>query len=184
MKKTLFMMMLLLLLTDLSVAYNPPKESGDVLRRAMNSSWGDWFARLGHVAIYDKSNKKVLEVTDHSPTIRYNDVSEMTRNEYRGARYGRANIWQGKKAVREGWLQTRYRPQYKAYYQAYSEGGWGYTWKFKWNKGFYKSWHIKRAKFRCDTFINYCYKKGTGKHLVRRYTATPYLVHKAQSRRR
>ena len=149
-----------------------------------NSSGGSWLAKFGHVALYDASEKLALEVTNHHNVIRYVKVNSMTRNGYKGARYGKAYGWQADQVLGAGLDQRKYRPRYTVYTPYYTEGGWGYTWKFKWNKGFYKSWHVKRAKFRCDSFVNFCYKNGTGKLLVRQWTSLPYRVHHALPYRR
>lgn len=183
MKKLLVIATLLLLATDMASAYNAPRDWADVLRRNMNSSSGAWLAKFGHVALYDRSINRVLEVTKGHGVIRNADVSKMMRNGYKGARYGKANTSQGYRALRAGYEQKRYRPKY-VFSSYYTEGGWKHKWLWDRSRGFYQKWFYIRAKFRCDSFVNFCYKKGTGKLLVRQWTCLPYRVHHALPHRR
>jgi len=100
MKKILFIS--ILMLTDMVMAYNPPRGMADVLRRSMNSSGGSWLAKFGHVALYDASLKKVLEVTNHGGIIRWQATNTMMRNGYKGARYGKAYGWQAGQVLGAG----------------------------------------------------------------------------------
>ena len=184
MKKILYITILIFMTTDIAMAYNPPKDMADVVRRSIDSSDGAWwFSKFDHVALYDSSLDEVLEVTNNDETIRHQPTSTMTNKKYKGARYGKASYWQGVQGLNSGWMQKNYRPVY-TYSPIYTKGGWGYSWKFKWNKGFYKSWHVKRARFRCDSFVNFCYKKATGNLLVRQWTTLPDRVHNALPYRR
>ena len=179
-------LLFILLLTDTVAAYNPPRGKADVLRRSMSSSAGWWLAKFGHVAIYE-GRDLVLEATDGhgSHAVQDEPVASMTRNGYKGARYGKANSWQGDRVIKAGkYQQANCRPHYtiSPWYRA---GGWGYLWRWSWRKGFYKKWFIRHASFRCDSFVNYCYKKGTGRRLVnRQWTTLPYRIHKALPYRR
>lgn len=132
-----------------------PRSTGDVVGRDLNV-WGA--GGLGHVGIWDGS--RVLEVLDKSPVIQKNSLSNF-KNEsssYWGAKYGKG--YSHYRIVSNGWKQRDYNPEYTIT-ALYREGKWGYE-----NGRYTKI----RAKFRCDTFVNYAYKSVTNSNLVTFFT--------------
>lgn len=192
MKKIIKFGILLALTCNLSMAYSGPSGMADVVGRSMHSSAGGWAARFGHVALYNSSRKRILEVTDKSPYIREKETLSMTNFHYWGARYGRGSISQHYKVLNSGYNQRYYNPTYtlSPYYR---EGKWVLSWKFIPSKygnprmggKLVRAWVKKNAKFRCDSFVNYCYGKGTGKDLIKwTWTTTPKRVFNTLPHRR
>ena len=165
MKKVLFTLVVLILGTDLLMAKNPPREVGDVAYRKL-SDGPSWIRSLGHVGMHN-GNGKMLEVSNHRGAIFTVPISEFTARNigYYGTRYGKGSSTQRAKGIRAGYTQIRFNPKY-TYMPWYTPGKWKYRWKWSLRKGFYKKWIKRSAWFRCDSFVNYCYAKGTGKHLV------------------
>ncbi|WP_225740799.1 hypothetical protein [Pseudoalteromonas peptidolytica] len=75
-----------------------------------------------------------------------------------GAKYGRGS--QHDKIINAGWAQKDFDPEYTITAQ-YREGEWDEV-----NGRLVKI----KAKFRCDTFVNYSFKKVTGSNLVTVFT--------------
>ena len=185
MRKVIF-----LIITTLSFALasnGAPKDMADVIARAINADGGSkWYTIFGHVALYDSSKKKILEVTNVHPAIHENNVSSMTdTGHYWGTRYGIGTLSQRYKVLAAGYQQIAYRPSY-TYSPYYTEGKWVKKWRWSWRKGWYKKWTNQKAKFRCDTFIYYTYLKGTGKKIIKhdRWATTPNRVYKAMPKQR
>ena len=181
MKSIFKIAILVALFLDLSAAKNnAPQGMADVLGRAINTESGSsWYAKFGHVAMYNSSTSTVLEVTNQVPAVRQVATSTMTNNAYWGARYGAGSASQRYKVVSAGYAQKYYRPRY-TFSPYYVEGKWTSKWRYSWSKGWYKKWTKQSAKFRCDAFVNYCYKKATKKRLIKHTWQTmPEKVFKA-----
>jgi len=179
----------LLLTSGFVLAYSPPSEMGDVVGRNMGSSKGMWLAKYGHVGIYDSGLKKVLEVTNESPAIQIVEVTSFTHKKYWGAHYGIGSKSQHRKALDAGHNQKYYAPKY-SFSPYFQEGRWMKTWvnvpdKF-WRRGkWIQKWVKGGAKFRCDSFVQYCYEKGVGTRLVKkRWQTLPRKVFNALPRER
>lgn len=181
MKNILKLSIIFALFLEIANAANDPRGMADVIGRSMSSSAGSWLARFGHVALYDSSRKDVLQVSNKYPAIERANTTKMTRpstgqRHYWGASYGIGSTSQHYRVLSSGVAQQAYRPQY-TYSPYYTEGKWTKKWKFSWSKGWYKAWTKQRAKFRCDSFVNYCYTKATGHRLVySTWTTTPTKV--------
>ncbi|PHI36228.1 hypothetical protein CBQ28_15310 [Pseudoalteromonas sp. GCY] len=131
-----------------------PTSVGDVVARDLSISGLGW---AGHVGIWDGS--KVLEVLNDNTVIHKNTLSSFKgASSYWGAKYGRGT--RHGEIVEAGWAQRSFDPEYTITAQ-YTEGKWVYQ-----NGSFVKV----KAKFRCDTFVNYSYKKVTGENLVTVFT--------------
>ena len=160
MKSVVRLGLLMAIISTLGMAYAGPRENADVMKRAMDSSGGSWFARFGHVALYDKSHNRTLEVTVATPAIVQKHTNTMTNgHHYEGARYGVGSTSQHYRAIRYGLYQRHFNPHYTL--SPYCrEGKWTYGWSWSWwHWRWTKKWYKKSAKFRCDSFVNYCYKK-------------------------
>lgn len=186
MKKVFYSTVLSLLLTTgsaLAFCCSPSK-SGDVVGKSMSSSAGKWLAKFGQVGIYNSSTKKVLEASNTYPVIRSSAVNTFTNNRsYWGARRGIGSTKQHYKTVSKGSNQKNYSPKY-TFTPYFKEGRWVQAsipvYNMNGPKKWVKKWVKKRAKFRCDSFVQYCYKKGVGKRLVKkRWQTSPKKVFKA-----
>ncbi len=131
-----------------------PSATGDVVARDLNISGLGW---AGHVGMYDGS--KIVEVLNQSAVIQRNSTSTFKASSpYWGARYGKGSNFGT--MVTKGWDQRNYSPSY--------------TSSAQWREGRYEKQCTSSgcknvlipAKFRCDTFVNYMYLKGTGSNLV------------------
>jgi len=184
-KRILSMGIGLILASSLAIAANGPQEMGDVTGQGRNSSDNSWIARFGHVSIYNPSRYRVLEATNHYPAIGERRTAMVTHNKnYWGARYGIGSTSQHYRAISYGNAQKSYNPRY-TYSPYYREGKWTKKWKFSWRKGWYRKWVRQSAKFRCDSFVSYCYKKGTGNKLLGwTWTTTPKRVFNALPNKR
>jgi len=176
----------LLLTTGYALAYFPPSQMGDVVGRSMSSSAGKWLARFGHVGIYDSRIRKVVEVSNTSPVIGYAEVKTFThKRSYWGARSGIGSTKQHYKTLSKGRNQENYSPRY-TFSPYFKEGKWVHGWvPVSADQGtvWIKKWVKSRAKFRCDSFVQYCYEKGVGTRLVkRRWQTLPKKVFRALPR--
>jgi len=188
MKKIINIALLLAMSFTLATAGNKsPKDMADVIARAINTDGGaKWYTVFGHVALYNSSKKKILEVTNVYPAIHENSVSSMTNTgHYWGTRYGIGTLSQRYRVLAAGYRQIPYSPIY-TYSPYYTEGKWVKKWKWSWRKGWYKKWIRQRARFRCDSFIYYTYLKGTGTKIIKhsRWATTPNRVYKAMPHQR
>ncbi|MEY3996295.1 MAG: hypothetical protein RL344_638 [Pseudomonadota bacterium] len=149
---------------------------GDIVGRDLDA-FG--VSAIGHVGMW--TGDSVLEVLNESSVIQLNNLTNFKqRSAYWGARYGKG--YNQYTMVLKGWDQRNYRPSY-TYTAQYSEGG-KYERKCKsyyWHGGCGSyGWVMSRAVFRCDTFVNYMYLKGTNTNLVSItspafvYNAMPY----------
>jgi len=191
MKKIMKLAILVAVLLEVTMAANPPRDMADVIGRSINSSSGSWFAKFGHVALYNSSNRQALEVTNHrGNVVRYVELKTMTRPEtglrhYWGARYGKGSTSQHYRALSYGYSQKSYNTKY-TFSPYYTEAKWVYKYrwyprKFRW----IKKWYKQNAKFRCDSFVNFCYKKATGRSLIKyTWATTSNRVFKALPRKR
>lgn len=144
----------LLLVASSSAFAGNPKSVGDVVARDLSISGLGW---AGHVGIWDGS--KVLEVLNDDKVIHKNTLSSFkSASSYWGAKYGRGS--QHDKIINAGWAQKDFDPEYTITAQ-YREGEWDEV-----NGRLVKI----KAKFRCDTFVNYSFKKVTGSNLVTVFT--------------
>ena len=148
-----------------SMAGNP-NGVGDVVGRNLQA-W-DLVSWLGHVGMWNGS--AVVEVLNKSPVIQQNSLSTFkAQATYWGARYGKG--YNQYTMVSSGWNQRNYSPSYTT------------TAQWREGKSVYKctsyNWYgtcasygyvTQTAVFRCDTFVNYMYWKGTGSNLVTLFT--------------
>lgn len=167
----------LLLFSSSTFGENRPSDMADVVGHKVNYAGAPWYYRFGHVAMYDKSSNRVLEVTNHYPAIGESRVGKiMSSGQYWGARHDKGSDREHYQIISYGNAQKSYSPRY-TFSPYYREGGWVQKWKFSWRKGWYKKWVKESAKFRCDSFVNYCYKKATGEGLVRyKWMTTPNRI--------
>lgn len=155
-----------------------PAAVGDIVGRNLQA-W-DLVSWLGHVGMWNGS--AVVEVLNKSPVIQQNSLSTFkAQAPYWGARYGKGSNFYT--MVSKGWDQRNYRPSYTAAAQ-WREGKWErkctkYTWY-----GTCASYGnvMTTAMFRCDSFVNYMYLKGTGSNLV--WGGTPGIVYNAMPKSR
>jgi hypothetical protein len=177
----------LLLTTSFVLAYFPPSQMGDVVGRSMSSSAGKWLARFGHVGIYDSgSGGYILEVSNESPAIGNAEVKTFThKRSYWGARYGIGREGQHYKALDAGHNQKNYESKY-TFSPYFQEGKWTQRWVPMSNpRRWVQKWIRTNAKFRCDSFVQYCYERGVGTRLVKKHWQTlPKSVFKALPRYR
>ena len=164
-----------LLLADIA----SPRGMADVVGRDMNTESDSLYAKFGHVALYDSNKKNILEVTNQEPAIREQNTATMTTDGYWGARYGIGTVREHYKALYYGNAQRNYSPKY-TFSPYYQEGKWSKKWRFSWKKGWYQKLVKENAKFRCDSFVNYCYTKSTDRKLIRHTWETiPRRIFKA-----
>ena len=158
-------------LTTSSFAVGEPRATGDIIGQDLNIYGLGW---LGHVGIWDNSRKRVLEVFDDPKThsddyhvIHTNrTLSQFKRatRKYWGARYGRG--WSHYRVINAGRAQRKFNPSYTIS-SSYTEGKYVKKWKWGgWRRGWYQATVKVNAKFRCDTFVIYCYKKALGINLL------------------
>lgn len=147
-----------------------PSGIGDVVARDLSITGLGW---AGHVGMYDGS--KIVEVLNKSAVIQRNSTTDFKASSpYWGARYGKGSNFST--MVTKGWEQRNYSPSY--------------TSTALWTEGRYKKQCTRQgcknvlipAKFRCDTFVNYMYRKGTGSNLVS--TFLPVNVYNAMPKTR
>ena len=157
-----------------------PSGMADVVGRAMNTDASSWYAKFGHIALYDANKGNVLEVTNRRPAIREQSITTMTQHGYYwGARYGIGDSGERYRTLYYGNAQRRYSPKY-TFSPYYQEGKWSKKWRFSWRKGWYRKWVREDARFRCDSFVNYCYRKSTARRLIRHtWETTPHRIFKA-----
>jgi hypothetical protein len=146
---------------------------GDVVGRDLNVFGA---SVVGHVGMW--AGNSVLEVLNESSVIQLNSlINFKSKSAYWGSRYGKG--FNQYTMILQGWNQRNYSPSY-TYTAQYSEGG-KYERKcnsYNWYGGCDSySWVISRAMFRCDTFVNYMYLKGTNINLVS--VTAPVLVYNA-----
>lgn len=150
-----------------------PKDAGDVVARDLNFVGLGW---LGHVGIW--TGDKVLEVLDKTPVIQKNTLSSFkSASKYWGAKYGKAGT-NGYKIVNAGWNQSNYSPSYTKT-TTWREGKYisQSVWDSKLKKYVTKQ-VMQTAQFRCDTFVDYSYWKGTGSFLAN-VAITPSIIYNA-----
>ncbi|MEN8219985.1 MAG: hypothetical protein ABFS56_27280 [Pseudomonadota bacterium] len=161
--KPVILLFLTLIITTPAFA-GDPKAVGDIVGRDLNDRW---LRSFGHVGIW--SGSRVLEVLDESRVIQMNSLSKFKQaTSYWGAKYGIGSNHY--KVIQAGWKQRYYNPEY-ARTPLWREGGYKRQ-CVRWYGGrcIRYEWKRVNAKFRCDTFVNYAYKKGIGKTLVYYYT--------------
>lgn len=144
-----------------SVFAGDPKAVGDVVGRELSSTG---LGSFGHVGMHAGSNV-ILEVLNKPTVIQQNSLTSFKNSSaYWGARYGKGSNFST--MISSGWAQRNYNPQYTITAQ-WQEGK--VTQQcVKWSGGkcIQYSNVIIPAKFRCDTFLNYSYMKGTGSYLI------------------
>ena len=164
MKKIIIMFGILIITSISLLATSNPKATGDIVGRDLSISGLGW---AGHVGIWD--GRKVLEVLNKSTVIQKNSLySFKNSSSYWGARYGKGS--RHYRVISAGWNQRYYSPTYTTTSQ-YREGKWTKQWR--WDSRQWKwvqKWVKQTAKFRCDTFVNYAYRKGSGVNLSPNYT--------------
>ncbi|NOT85778.1 MAG: hypothetical protein HOP02_13590 [Methylococcaceae bacterium] len=142
-----------------------PSAIGDVPGRDLGF-WGlGW---LGHVGMW--TGNSVLEVLDKTPVIQQNTLANFkAQTSYWGARYGNGSNFYTMTST--GWDQSNYNPSYTLTSQ-WREGKWVYKCTKYTASGTCASYGnvMTTALFRCDTFVNYMYFKGTGSNLVSSFT--------------
>jgi len=189
MKNIIKLAIFLTLSCEAIMADGAPKEMADVVGRTLSDSVFPLFSEFGHVALYDSNKDSVLEVTNKYPAIQDATISSITQpmgisENYWGARYGIGDTSQHYNVLRAGNAQKDWRPLY-VYTPYYTEGKWVQKWMFSWRKGWYVKWIKQRAKFRCDSFVNYCYDKAIGQKLIRSvWATTPKNIFKALPKQR
>jgi len=161
-------------LTTSSFAVGNPRATGDIVGYNLNIAGLGW---IGHVGIWDNYRKRVLEVFDNPRTRSDNyrvihtdrTLSQFMRasNRYWGARYGRG--WSRYRVINAGRAQRYFNPSYtiSPYIR---EGRYKRVWRCSW-RGCHRVTIKINAKFRCDSFVNYSYKKGIGVRLLPWYKA-------------
>jgi hypothetical protein len=165
-------------LTTSSFAVGDPRATGDLIAHELNTPGLGW---AGHVGIWDNSRKRVLEILNKPKALELRRDKIRTLSQFKsgtraywGARYGRG--WSHYRVINAGRAQRAFNPSYTIS-SSYTEGKYVKRWKWSWRRGWYKVTRKVNAKFRCDTFVVYCYKKGIGLNLLSRYTPmTPRSV--------
>lgn len=140
-----------------------PKITGDVVGRDLSVPT---LGAFGHVGIWTGS--KVLEVLNKKTVIQQNSLSSFKKaDDYWGAKYGLGE--RHYRLINTGWDQRNFAPEYTLS-ATYTEGK--YTYQNKWDSKKRKWVKVKvltKAKFRCDTFVNYSYLVGIGIELKKWY---------------
>lgn len=166
-------------------AGNPTKQ-GDVVARYLQ---GDTYFSFGHVGIFmldNKNNKKILEVFDTGISTKYSLDDFKSATKYVGAKYQGKGTSNQLAIIKAGTDQQTWSNKNGFIYllpQAslttlgtlipkYREGQMGtrYIWNSK-KKAFEQKSVAVQSEFRCDTFVNFAYKKGTGSHIVSMFSS-------------
>ena len=145
-----------------------PKAIGDIVARDLNIPM---LGTFGHLGFWDGS--KVMQVMNQPGNViqkasltSFINGSQVNPH-YWGARYGRGSYRTRLRAIQAGWRQRQFRPEYTTSF-SYREGKKVTRWR--WIGWWWKRvTEIVPAKFRCDTFVLYSYRKA-GLNL---YTSTP-----------
>lgn len=139
----------------------PPENTGDVVGRDLDVIG---IEGLGHLGVFD--GRRVLECLNEKIPIQKNSFrSFKARTRYWGARRlpGKHRF---NRVTNRGWHQRHFRPKFTLA-PVYQKGR--YTNKRVWNAKT-RAWEMKttlvRARFRCDTFVAFCFKEGIGHEIV------------------
>lgn len=143
----------------------------DVVGRDLKGGGG----KLGHVGLTLPGNpntgilgNNVLEVLNQDIVININSLKsfvDSVPNKYWGEAYGLEaldyiNLQNAALAISSGVNQIQFNPEYTLTI-FWREGGYKTSLTFDKGKNtFVEENNIINAKFRCDTFVNYCYSKG------------------------
>ncbi len=140
-----------------------PKAAPDVVGRDL-AVWG--LGSLGHVGFLDGG--KVIEVLNATPVMQANPLIDFkSRSRFWGARYGKGAS-QALQIINAGWAQRNFNPIY-TYTAQSTEGGTvqsGCGQYDRYGKCARPIYSVRSAVFRCDTFVNYAFGKGTGQPLI------------------
>ena len=145
-----------------------PKDVGDLIARDLDIPV--FGGALGHIGMWDGT--KVLHVAPgpkvvHKSTFR---AFQAPGRKYWCARYGKGSRIQRLKAIAAGWEQRKYKPEYvvSGYFR---EGKYVTKWSIKsikWRRSGFLRWPViewkkstklQTARFRCDTFVDYSFRK-------------------------
>lgn len=151
-----------------------PSGVGDIVGRDLNVPVLGWY--LGHIGMWN--GEKVIETLRETPVIQQNSLADFKaastdlKYKYWGARYGKGSNFYT--MVSNGWDQRNYNPIYTLT-RDWIEGKREYKCvKYRSDGSCIQYGYIvTRGQFRCDTFVNYMYLKGTGSYLVARTATTP-----------
>lgn len=146
-----------------------PTKAGDVVGRNLFRFPHPITAWAGHVGIW--TGNAVLEVTG------IKEIAENPLSDFKKPFLGVVPVFWGAAYTGDGKLPLNKvvdagRNQMDNYNFRYTFTAWyragGYSFQYTWNYKTFK-WEKKRkkleARFRCDTFVNYAYREGTGKHI-------------------
>ena len=175
MKKFTQLIVALALIVPVNAMAGNPSSIGDVIGN------NGWYGISGHVGMWTGS--QVIEVTSESPVIRQVSLGTFQAKGYWGARYGKGSSFYT--MIDKGWNQRNYNPSYNLIPSLTREGKWESqcvkrNW---WGTCAQYANVMVTARFRCDTFVNYMYKKGTGSNLVG-LAITPSIVYNAMPKSR
>lgn len=151
-------------LASSSVLAGDPKVAPDVVGRDLNVTG---FGALGHVGIWNGSSViEVLNVTNK--VVQSNTLSSFKNaSKYWGAKYGIAPT-KGLAITSAAWAQRQYSPTYTLT-AMWQEGGSFQSGCAKYGTGgkcLAPIYSLIKGKFRCDTFVNYSFWKGSGNYVV------------------
>ncbi|NMM42479.1 hypothetical protein [Pseudoalteromonas arctica] len=161
------------LLSTNSVSAASPENVADILGRDLNVPV---IGSLGHVGLWTGS--EVLEVLDTEAVIEVNSLSSfVNETEYWGykVRNPKIHINNRENIIKFGLQQKEFLPSYSLSFM-YVAGRWEF--KRVYNP-VTKDWERKRViaqkgEFRCDTFIEFAWKRANEK---RPYGDTPYVMY-------
>ena len=173
MKKTAFASIFFVTIATSAIA-GDPRAAADVVARNLDSWIGQGF---GHIGIWTGSS--VLEVLNEPVVIQTNTLSNFkTRTSFWGARYGISGNYAAQ-IISAGYAQRNYSPTYTLS-ASYTEGG-----KINYSCIQYDRYgqcvrYVKsqtRGVFRCDTFVNYAFLKGSGYLIIQNWNPiTPSIL--------
>lgn len=145
------------------VSAGDPKAGADVVGRDLSVRG---LGALGHVGVW--TGTSVLEVLNEGTVIYQNTLKNFKgKSAYWGAKYG-VGASKSAQIVSAGWGQRNFSPVYTTTAQ-WREGGVTQKVCTKYNKAGVctsQKTTVTTALFRCDTFVDFSFKKGNGASLV------------------
>lgn len=152
--------LLTLCFSSISYAISNPSKVADIVGRDLDAPV---ISSAGHVGIWTGS--EVLEVMNSSAVIEENSLlSFKAATSYWGAKTAHNGrfAWEGQRnhVIHFGRQQQKFNPEY-TFSASYREGQWGFSRVYNETT---KKWENKQyvkvtAKFRCDSFVRFAFRK-------------------------
>ena len=173
MKKMFFAIASASLVFSSSSFAGDPKASPDIVGRNL-SIWG--LGAMGHVGMW--SGSSVVEVLNKPVVVQANTLQSFKDSDkYWGAKYG-IGAAKGSNIIAAGWGQRLYNPSYTTT-TLWREGGVTQNTcaQYRYGRCIKLVSSKSTALFRCDTFVDFSFKKGSNAYLVNGGVILPRIVY-------